>query len=72
MFAWQWNLNKSCNPCYVEQTLFLDQGLIRLLSVSNRAFKNQLSAVFKLQKSVVLELKYSVFKFREVWNREVT
>ena len=65
LFAWQWNLNKSCSPYYVEQTLFLDQGLIRLLRVSIRDFKNQLSAVLKLQKSAVLELKYSVFKFRE-------
>ena len=65
MFAWQWNLNKCCSPCYVEQTLFLDQGLIRLLSVSIRDFKNQLSVVLKLQKTAVLELKYSVFKFRE-------
>jgi len=37
--------------------------LIRLLSVSIRDFKNQLSAVLKLQKSA--ELKYSVFKFRK-------
>ena len=65
VFSWQWNLNKSCSTCYVEQTLFLDQGFIRLLIISNRAFKNQLSAVLKLQKSAVLELKYSVFKFRE-------
>ena len=39
--------------------------MIRLLSVSIRDFKNQLRAVLKLQKSVVLELKYSVFKLRE-------
>ena len=51
MFAWQRTLNKSCSPYYVEQTLFLDQGLIRLLRVSIRDFKNQLSAVLKLQKS---------------------
>ena len=43
----------------------LEQGLIRHLSVLIRDFKNQLGAVLKLQKSAVLELKYSVFKFHE-------
>ena len=30
VFAWQWNLNKSCSSSYVEQTLFNGQGLDQL------------------------------------------
>ena len=46
VFAWQWNLNKSWSPCYVQQTLCLDQELDQLVSKSNRGSNFELAAVF--------------------------
>ena len=45
-FAWQWNLNKSWSPCYVEQTLCLDQELDQLVSKSNRGSNFESAAIF--------------------------
>ena len=46
VFAWQWNLNKSWIPCYVQQTLCLDQELDQLVSKSNRGSNFESAAVF--------------------------
>jgi hypothetical protein len=46
VFAWQWNLNKSWSPCYVQQTLCLDQELDQLVSKSNRGSNFESAAVF--------------------------
>ena len=50
MLAWSWTLNKSWSLSGVEQTLFLDQALIQLLSGSNSGFKSESSAVLASQK----------------------
>ena len=46
VFAWQWNLNKSWSPSYVEQTLFNDQELDQLGNKSNRGHKIEFAVVF--------------------------
>ena len=64
VFAWQWNLNKSWSPCYVQQTLCLDQELDQLVSKSNRGSNFESAAVFStwnLVKSWMTECMISVF-----------
>ena len=50
MFAWWWDLNKSCSSSYVEQTLFKGQDLVQSLTLSNRALKLESMAVLEAQK----------------------
>ena len=49
VLAWSWTLNKSWSLSGVEQTLFLDQALIRLLIISNSCLKFECSAVLDLK-----------------------
>ena len=44
VLAWNWTLNKSWSLSGVQQTLFLDQDLIQLLSVSYSGLKFECSA----------------------------
>ena len=48
VLAWSWTLNKSLSLSGVQQTLFLDQSLIQLLSGSNSGLKFECSAPFEL------------------------
>ena len=45
VLTWSWTLNKSSSLSGVQQTLFLDQDLIQLLSGSNRGLKMESAAV---------------------------
>ena len=56
VLAWSWTLNKSRSLSGVEQTLFLDQALIQLLSGRNGGLKFGCSAVLDLENLAKLEI----------------
>ena len=65
VLAWQWNLNKSWSPCYVQQTLFLDHELDQLVSKSNQALKLESMAVLELKNLAKSLMDWNwVFSFR--------
>ena len=58
VLAWSCTLNKSWSPCYVQQTLFLEQEPDQLGTKSNRGSKIESAAVFRLR--IFLSLEFIV------------
>ena len=61
VLAWSCTLNKSWSPCYVQQTLFLDQELDQLVSKSKRALKLESMAVLRSSKFDLVWMTEFVF-----------